>query len=117
MLNALLFSFLPGQWIYTFYEIAFEFLSFWQKPYKNEKDWNDWWDGPKIYIFFFKIAAFYGLVEKKNLPYCPLSDWWKDIYHMCAIITLGLYIFDPLLVGQKSFFKEVYSEISVIMYG
>ena len=29
-------------------------------------------------------------------------------YHTCAIITRGLYIFYPILKGQKCFFKELF---------
>ena len=30
-------------------------------------------------------------------------------YRMCAIITRGLYFFNPLFEGQKRFFKELFS--------
>ena len=38
--------------------------------------------------------------------------FWKIndfIYHTRAIITRGLYIFYPILEGQKRFFKELFS--------
>jgi hypothetical protein len=38
-------------------------------------------------------------------------------YRTRAIITRGLYIFNPLFEGQKRFFKEVFSENSALMYG
>ena len=41
----------------------------------------------------------------------------STIYRTRAIITCGLYIFNPLFEGQKRFFKEVFSENSALMYG
>jgi hypothetical protein len=41
----------------------------------------------------------------------------KTIYRTRAIITHGLYIFNPLFEGQKHFFKEFFSENSAFMYG
>ena len=41
-----------------------------------------------------------------------------SIYCTHAIITRGLYIFNPLFEGQKCFFKEIFfSENSASMYG
>ena len=39
------------------------------------------------------------------------------IYRTRAIITRGLYTFYPLFEDQKRFFKEVFWENSVLMYG
>ena len=39
------------------------------------------------------------------------------VYRSRAIITHGLYIFNPLFEGQKRFFKEVFSENSACMCG
>ena len=41
----------------------------------------------------------------------------NKIYRTRAIITSSLYIFYPLFESQKGFFKEVFSENSVLMYG
>ena len=44
----------------------------------------------------------------------------KNVWHSYrtrAIITHGLYIFYPLFGIQKRFFKEFFSENSVLMYG
>ena len=39
------------------------------------------------------------------------------IYHMCTILTHGLYTFYPIFEGQKRFFKEVFSENFAFIYG
>ena len=41
----------------------------------------------------------------------------KNNYRMRAIITRGLYILNPLFEDQKRFFKEVFQENSIFMYG
>ena len=39
------------------------------------------------------------------------------ICRMGAIIIRGLYIFYPILEGQKQFFKDLFLENSDLMYG
>ena len=41
----------------------------------------------------------------------------RSDYRTRAIITRGLYIFNPLFEDQKRIFKEVFSENSALMYG
>jgi hypothetical protein len=49
----------------------------------------------------------------KIVPNCTWH-YLYSIYCTRAIITRGLYIFYPLFGSQKRFFKEVFSENSVI---
>jgi hypothetical protein len=44
-------------------------------------------------------------------------DLEKFKFHTFAIITHGLYFFDPLLEDHFFVFKEVFLEIFVLMYG
>ena len=46
-----------------------------------------------------------------------IYSYSQFMYRTRAIITRGLYSFYPLFESQKRFFKEVFSENSVLMYG
>ena len=48
--------------------------------------------------------------QNNSLSIFKLYDRYNYKYRTRAIITRGLYIFNPLFEGQKSFFKEVFSE-------
>ena len=54
----------------------------------------------KVEFQFLKVIPI-----KKLLPMIHLCDY---NYRTCAIITHGLYIFYPILKGQKCFFKELF---------
>ena len=55
--------------------------------------------------------------KTKSSSWVHLGMYYKQMYRTRAIITRGLYIFYPLFGSQKRFFKEVFSENSVLMYG
>ena len=46
-----------------------------------------------------------------------MNFWMSSAYRTRAIISRGLYIFNPLFESKKYFFKEVFSEISAFTYG
>ena len=46
-----------------------------------------------------------------------MKEHFLMIYHTCAIISRGLYIFYPIFKDHFFVFKEVFSENSVLMYG
>ena len=64
----------------------------------------------------FLGRAIWPEIEKENEVeiISPVSEM---VYRTRAIITHGFCIFYPLFEGRKSFFKEVFSENSAIMYG
>ena len=54
------------------------------------------------------------------LEYCQNHETSGNIvntYHTRTIITRGLYTFYPIFEVQKHFFKDVFSESPVFMYG
>ena len=64
------------------------------------------------FLHFFYIAfdiQFVCIILKEQICY--------NKYCTRAIITRGLYIFYPIFGSEKRFFKEVFSENSVLMYG
>jgi hypothetical protein len=55
-----------------------------------------------------KRAKLLSLVFKSDLNSVLIKVKGKKKYRTRAIITRGLYIFYPILVGQKRFFKELF---------
>ena len=81
--------------------------SFWQKDSLITHILSELWLITLLWIVLVFLT--------QTLPLSFLALVCK--YRTRAIITRGLYIFNPLFKGQKHFFMEIFSENSVFMYG
>ena len=83
---------------------------------RNHGNHKNWVPSMKICYWFKlewskkeKIDFFFQIADSKKLNFSST---------VCApIITRGLYILNPLFKVQKCFFKEVFSENCIFMYG